>query len=251
MEQVLDKYQAVEEAAVCMAICHPSVVQTHFCVLKVPAAQQYLDRLHGLQENRQAAELAALQQGRFHSAPHKPDPQAGHKSCCRGVWPCLALPCQQQQTASAEGVLGTALVKLQGQTNDRTTHRMSPVAQDSKRVQAACHSRPCRSLLLPQCQAPCANDLQSDNKSPKVCSPQPRLDRILTVAQQIAAALEHVHSQSVVHGDVTSHNVLLANRVTRYGPCVADFGICTRLQSPGPCQGAVRGDHAGAHGTLM
>jgi len=47
------------------------------------------------------------------------------------------------------------------------------------------------------------------------------------VAQQIAAALEHVHSQSVVHGDVTSHNVLLANKLTQHGPCVAklaDFG---------------------------
>ncbi|KAL0049739.1 hypothetical protein WJX82_008919 [Trebouxia sp. C0006] len=48
------------EAAVCMTICHPSVVQTHLCVLEqLPAAQQYLDRLHGLQENRQVAELLA------------------------------------------------------------------------------------------------------------------------------------------------------------------------------------------------
>jgi serine/threonine protein kinase len=28
-------------------------------------------------------------------------------------------------------------------------------------------------------------------------------------------------------------------------------GMCTRLQSPGSCQGAFRGDHAVAHGTLM
>ncbi|DBA66114.1 TPA: hypothetical protein ACH3X2_003111 [Trebouxia sp. C0005] len=100
---------------------------------------------------------------------------------------------------------------------------------------------------------PCANDLQPDNNSPKACSPQPRLDRVLAVAQQIAAALEHVHSQSVVHGDVTSHNVLLANRLTQHGPCIAklaDFGMCTRLQSPGSCQEAFRGDHAVAHGTL-
>ena len=233
-------------------------------------------RLHGLQENRQAAELvvavktphywpvlhqqtitqtsscdapqtqaelycavivmqycpggtlwAALQQGHFHNTPHKSDSQVGPKSCCCGVWPCRALPCQQWQTTSAEGGLGTALVKRQGQTSDRTTHHMSPGAQDSEHAQAACHSRPCRSIVLPQCQTPCANGLQSDNNSPNVSSPQPRLDRILAVAQQIAAALEHVHSQSVVHGDVTSHNVLLANRLTQHGPCVAklaDFG---------------------------
>ncbi|KAL0040451.1 hypothetical protein WJX77_007440 [Trebouxia sp. C0004] len=71
------------------------------------------------------------------------------------------------------------------------------------------------------CMAICHPSV-SDNKSPKVCSPQPRLDRILTVAQQIAAALEHVHSQSVVHGDVTSHNVLLANRVTRHMHKIAE-----------------------------
>ncbi|KAL0042531.1 hypothetical protein WJX79_002568 [Trebouxia sp. C0005] len=59
MEQVLDKHQAVQEAAVCMAIRHPSVVQTHLYVLKqLPAAQQYLDRVHGLPGNRQAAELS-------------------------------------------------------------------------------------------------------------------------------------------------------------------------------------------------
>ncbi len=28
-------------------------------------------------------------------------------------------------------------------------------------------------------------------------------------------------------------------------------GMCTRLQSPGSCQGAFTGDHAVAHGTLM
>ncbi len=170
---------------------------------------------------------AALQQGHFHNTPYKPDSQAGQKSCCCGVWPCLALPSQQQQTASAGEGLVTALVKRQGQTNNRTTHHMSPGAEDSEHGQAACHSRPCQNVVLPQCQTPCADDLQPDNNSPSVCSPQPRLDRILAVAQQIAAALEHVHSQSVVHGDVTSHNVLLANRLTQHGPCVAklaDFG---------------------------
>ena len=171
---------------------------------------------------------AALQQGHFHNAPYKSDSQAGQKSCCCGVWPCFALPYQQQQTASAgEGLLGTALMKRQGQTHDRTTHHTSPGAEGSGHVQAACHSRPCGSIVLPQCQTPCADDLQSGNKLPKVCSPRPRLDRILAVAQQIAAALEHVHSQSVVHGDVTSHNVLLANKLTQHGPCVAklaDFG---------------------------
>jgi len=234
-------------------------------------------RLHGLQENRQAAELvgavntphywpvhhqqttaqtsscdssqsqadmfcavivmqycpggtlwAALQQGHFHNAPYKSDSQAGQKSCCCGVWPCFALPYQQQQTASAgEGLLGTALVKHQGQTHNRTTHHTSPGAEESEHAQEACHNRPCGSIVLPRCQTPCANDVQPDNNRPKVCSPKPRLDRILAVAQQIAAALEHVHSQSVVHGDVTSHNVLLANRLTQHGPCVAklaDFG---------------------------
>ena len=28
-------------------------------------------------------------------------------------------------------------------------------------------------------------------------------------------------------------------------------GMCTRLQSPGSCQGASRGDHTVAHGTLI
>jgi len=170
---------------------------------------------------------AALQQGHFHNTPYKSDSQAGQKSCCCGVWPCLALPCQQQQTASAERGLGTALVKRQGQTNDRNTSHMSPGAEDSEHGRAADHSRPCGSIVLPQCQTPCADDLQPGNNSPNVSSPQPRLDRILAVAQQIAAALEYVHSQSVVHGDVTSHNVLLAKRLTQHGPCVAklaDFG---------------------------
>ncbi len=170
---------------------------------------------------------AALQQGHFHNTPYQSVSQAGQKSCCCGVWSCLALPCQRQQTASAEGVLGTASVKRQGQAHDRITNHTSPGAEDSEPAQAAFHSRPCRSVVLPQCQTPCADDLQPGNNLPKVCSSQPRLDRILAVAQQIAAALEHVHSQSVVHGDVTSHNVLLANKLTQHGPCVAklaDFG---------------------------
>ena len=170
---------------------------------------------------------AALQQGHFHNPPYKSDSQAGQKSCCCWVWPCLALPCQRQQTASAEGAFDTALVKRQGQTHDRITHHTSAGANASEHGRAACHNRPCGNIELPQCQTPCADDLQPDNNWPIVSSPRPRLDRILAVAQQIAAALEHVHSQSVVHGDVTSHNVLLANKLTQHGPCVAklaDFG---------------------------
>ena len=170
---------------------------------------------------------AALQQGHFHNTPCKSDYHAGQKSCCCGVWPCLALPCQQQQTASAEGALATALVKRQRQTSDRITHHSSPGAEESEHAQAACHRRPCGRIVLPPYQTSCADDLQPDKNLPKVCSSQPRLDRILAGACQIAAALEHVHSQSVLHGDVTRYNVLLTKRLTQHGPCVAklaDFG---------------------------
>ena len=82
---------------------------------------------------------AALQQGHFHNTPCKlkSDSQAGQKSCCWGVWPCLALPCQQQQTASAEGALATALGKAS--TPDKRQNHSSFVSW-CRRIRACASS---------------------------------------------------------------------------------------------------------------
>ena len=58
----------------------------------------------------------------------------------------------------------------------------------------------------------------------------PRLDRVLQIAQQVATAVQHVHQQGFVHGDVTSHNVLLVERPEATASCavkLADFGEAT------------------------
>lgn len=66
--------------------------------------------------------------------------------------------------------------------------------------------------------------------------------KALTTAREVAGAMEYLHSQNVLHGDLNGNNILLAGaHITPGTPDqrgftakVADFGL-SRLLSPGEC----------------
>lgn len=51
------------------------------------------------------------------------------------------------------------------------------------------------------------------------------LASVLNIALNIAAAVEHLHAQGVMHGDLYAHNILLNERSSQSGDCLlGDFG---------------------------
>lgn len=64
--------------------------------------------------------------------------------------------------------------------------------------------------------------------------------KVLTTAREIAGALQYLHSQSVLHGDLNGNNILLVGAsCTRpdgrgFIAKVADFGL-SRILAPGKC----------------
>ncbi|KAL6763307.1 kinase-like domain-containing protein [Haematococcus lacustris] len=63
----------------------------------------------------------------------------------------------------------------------------------------------------------------------------PYLEMVLCILQDIARGMAHIHSKSVIHGDLTPTNILLKhdmNRSSRFLAKIADFGLCATI-TPG------------------
>jgi serine/threonine protein kinase len=78
--------------------------------------------------------------------------------------------------------------------------------------------------------------------------------KALATAREVSGAMEYLHSQNVLHGDLNGNNILLAGAHAAPGAAdqrgftakVADFGL-SRLLSPGGCVVAVCWEAGGAN----
>ena len=125
----------------------------------------------------------------------------------------LVLLCESQCSDSAVGLCQTASELCQTALVEHQQMGSLQIPDPANPLQPCCATRSATTAPVQSCC--CKGHLV------------PRLDRVLQIAQQVATAVQHVHQHGFVHGDVTSHNVLLVERPEAPGFCavkLSDFG---------------------------
>ena len=64
-------------------------------------------------------------------------------------------------------------------------------------------------------------------------------EEVTLVFKQIMSALQYLHGQWIVHGDIKPENILYENRTTGLGFLLADFGSAERIHSNRRCVGTL------------